>query len=139
MSKNNNRFKELVNYRLKKAKEKLQSAKNLYENRNYEDSVSRSYYAMLLASRAVLATKGLHSKTHSGTISLFGQHFVKEKLFPEEVSKFFPKGKRIREDADYGDFTIITDEDAKGEIENAGEFVKGAEHLIKKLYKMKEV
>ena len=131
----NNKFKELVDYRLKKAKGKLKSVMSLYENGYYEDSISRSYYAMLLAARAILVTKGLQSKTHSGTITLFFQHFVKEKLFPEDISKFLSKGKRIRENVDYGDFTIITDEDANEEIKNAKKFINEAEYLINKLYK----
>jgi uncharacterized protein (UPF0332 family) len=66
----------LVFYRLESAREKLTAAKDLLENKHYKDSVSRSYYAIFTAARALLATRQLDSSKHSGVIGLFNQHFV---------------------------------------------------------------
>ncbi|MER8277455.1 HEPN domain-containing protein, partial [Acinetobacter baumannii] len=44
-----------MNYRLAMADEKLNSAKILLEYKSYKDSISRSYYAMFTAVRAILA------------------------------------------------------------------------------------
>ena len=71
------RSKALVSYRLESAREKLSAAEDLFENGHYRDSVSRSYYAIFTAARALLVTKGLDSSKHSGVIALFNQHFVK--------------------------------------------------------------
>lgn len=43
----------LAKYRLSVGKEKLDSAKVLFSNNKYKDSVSRSYYAMFSAARVV--------------------------------------------------------------------------------------
>lgn len=51
-----NEKKDLSLYRLEDAKDKLSSAKVLLENNKFKDSVSRSYYAMFSAARALLAT-----------------------------------------------------------------------------------
>lgn len=72
--------KALVLYRLENAHEKLAAAKDLLDNKHYKDSVSRSYYAIFTAARALLAIKKLDSAKHSGVISLFNQHFVKNGL-----------------------------------------------------------
>lgn len=40
---------ELSKYRLELSKEKLESARILFESEKYKDSVSRSYYAMFSA------------------------------------------------------------------------------------------
>jgi uncharacterized protein (UPF0332 family) len=64
----------LVLYRLESAREKLTAAKDLLENKHYKDSVSRSYYAIFTAARALLATRQLDSSKHSGVISFFNQH-----------------------------------------------------------------
>lgn len=61
---------------------------------------------------------------------MFNQHIVKARLFAEEVSKFLPKAKRIREDADYGDFVKIAKEDAKSQREHARKFVTEAERTL---------
>jgi len=47
--------KELVQYRLDTAREKLQSSKILLDVGNYKDSIGRSYYAMFSGIRAILA------------------------------------------------------------------------------------
>ena len=46
---------DLVKYSLDNAKERLSSAKLLLDAGNYKDSISRSYYAIFPAVRAVLA------------------------------------------------------------------------------------
>ena len=39
--------KDLIQYRLDNAKEKLNSSKLLLDSGNYKDSIGRSYYAMI--------------------------------------------------------------------------------------------
>ena len=85
-------IKALISYRLESAREKLSAAEDLLEKRHYKDSVSRSYYAIFTAARALLATKRLDSSKHSGVIALFNQHFVKR---------------------DYGDFYIVSVNEAE--------------------------
>ena len=125
--------RELAKYRLKESEEKLDSAKILYENRKYKDCVSRSYYAMFTAARALLATKGLDSSKHSGIVSLFNQHFVKEGVVNKICGKILAEAKDIREESDYGDFVIISKEEAKHQIENAELFINEVKKIIEKL------
>ncbi len=54
----------------------LESAKVLYRSELYDDSISRAYYSILHAARAVLLTQNLVTKSHSGLQRLFGQYFV---------------------------------------------------------------
>jgi hypothetical protein len=57
--------------RLARAKGHLKSARDLLAADDFADSVSRSYYAVFQAARALLATEGLESRKHSGVVSLF--------------------------------------------------------------------
>ena len=54
--------------RLKRANQHLKSARDLLANEDFSDSVSRSYYAIFQAARALLATEGLESRKHSGVV-----------------------------------------------------------------------
>lgn len=110
---------DLANYRLSKAMEKLKAARLLLDNADYSDSVSRSYYAVFTAARALLALKGLDSKKHSGVISLFNQHFVKTNIVGKEAGNILRTSKGFREDADYADYIEITKEVAEKEFEKA--------------------
>lgn len=48
---------------LKKAEEKLEAAKRLFNEGFYDDTTSRAYYAMYHAAKACLALEGLSPKT----------------------------------------------------------------------------
>ena len=61
---------------LGKAELKLGAARELYDKGFFEDSASRSYYAMFHAARAALARVGVTTKTHEGTVSEFGRVLV---------------------------------------------------------------
>jgi len=123
----------LAVYRMQKAKEILIESEDNLNQKHYGLSVNRSYYAMFTSARALLGMKELDSSKHSGVIALFNQHIIKAGIFPKELSKFLPKAKDMREDADYGDFIEITEEDAQTQLENAKKFVKEAERILKKM------
>ena len=52
-------------------------AEKLLKSGDYEDSVSRAYYAVFHAAQGVLLTEGLAAATHQGLMNLFGLHMVK--------------------------------------------------------------
>jgi len=122
----------LVLYRLESAREKLSAANDLLENKHYKDSVSRSYYAIFTAARALLATKQLDSSKHSGVIALFNQHFVKDGVVAKSASKWLERSKLYREQADYGDFYVVSREEAEAQIQSARQFIEEVENAVEK-------
>ena len=127
------RVVDLIQYRLKSSKEKLNSATILLENKQFNDSLSRSYYAMFTAARALLATKRLDSSKHSGVISLFNQHFVKTGIVAKDLGQMLMKGKDLRENGDYKDFVEVSMEEAQQQYSDAEEFIKQIEDALGKL------
>ena len=125
----------LAKYRIEKSQENLQESEDALKQDHFGMSVNRSYYAMFTSARAILVLKELDSSKHSGVIALFSQHIIKPGLFPKELSKFFRKAKRIREDADHGDFVEITKKDAQMQLEHAKEFVEEAENSLQEMIK----
>lgn len=123
-------IKALVSYRLESAREKLSAAEDLLEKRHYKDSVSRSYYAIFTAARALLATQRLDSSKHSGVIALFNQHFVKSGEVRKDASKWLERAKLYREQADYGDFYVVSLNEAEAQIQSAREFIGEIETAI---------
>lgn len=125
----------LAKYRLEKAQKNLKEAEDALKQEHFEMSANRSYYAMFTSARAILALKEMDSSKHSGVIALFSQHIIKPGFFPKELSKFLRVAKRMREDADYGDFVEITKEDAQMQLEHAKEFVEEAENSLQEIIK----
>ncbi|NJD77937.1 MAG: HEPN domain-containing protein [Candidatus Methanoperedens sp.] len=93
---------------LEESKEKLDSAKLLLENEYFKDAVSRAYYCMYNAARALLLTKDMSPKTHKGLISKFGEEFMKMEDDARSYATSLHKAEDLREMADYGLYKEIS-------------------------------
>lgn len=112
----------LVSYRLESAREKLESAKLLFEAGKYRDSIGRSYYAVFTAVRAVLAKDRTDFSKHAGVIAYFQKEYIKTGIFDRKYSKYLQTAFQIRNSCDYDDFFIASKEDAREQLERAEEF-----------------
>lgn len=110
----------------------LASARLLFQAGRWADAISRAYYAMLYAARALLASEGQSSKTHRGTVALLQQHFVRTGRLPAEIAKLLPGAMAFRERADYGVRTRLTKEDAGRTIEAAGRFLEATKGAVRR-------
>jgi uncharacterized protein (UPF0332 family) len=95
-----------IQLKIDKAKSLITEVDILIENHFYTTAVSRLYYSCFHATKALLLTKDLTSKTHSGTIKLLSQHFVATGEFEKQQAVFFAKLMKERIDEDYNDFII---------------------------------
>lgn len=116
------KWRELSDYRIEAAKETLQTARLLYENARYKDSVNRSYYTIFHSMRAVLALEGVDYKKHSGVISHFREKYVKTSIFSKKLSIIVGRASLIRNQSDYEDFFLVSAEDAEKQLLDAAEF-----------------
>ncbi len=124
---------DLARYRIEKASRQLLIATQSLKNGFVEEVVAKSYYCILTSMRALLAMKGLDARTHEGVINLFHKHFVREKTFPDTFNKIIIDLKDLREDADYGDFTEISENAAKQALKDAEEFFVVAKKALDQL------
>jgi uncharacterized protein (UPF0332 family) len=115
---------------LDEANEKLEASKSLMDNGFFDDSVSRSYYAIYNAAKAALVSKDLDAKTHSGLISLFSKEFVKTGEIKVEVGKAMSHVQEGREKADYEPLIDADREEAEEMLEKAEAFVSAVEDLF---------
>lgn len=124
---------DLSRYRMAKAKEDLDTARENLENGKYRASVNRSYYAVFHALRAVTALDHFDSGKHSGIIAFFNQHYVKTGIFDKSISKMVDSCYRMREKADYDDFYLVAKEDAVLQLAKARRIICSVEaYLITK-------
>jgi len=77
------------------ARERLESACILFDNEKYADAISRAYYSMFFATKALLLEKNIHTRTHRGLISQFSMEFVKNQKFPQELFNLLTRAKKI--------------------------------------------
>ena len=118
-----------------KARKFIESAKVLIDVNDYDSAVSRTYYAMFFITEALFLTKNLAPKSHSGLISLFGDHFVKTNIFPKEMGRQLNGAYDKRLMGDYGTSIVIDKNEAQGLLNIGQDFIENiAEYLKKKKY-----
>src|SRR6266581_2301751 len=104
---------------LGKAELKLGAARELYDKGFFEDSASRSYYAMFHAARAALARVGVTTKTHEGTVSEFGRILVLRGIFPRDLGRALAEAKAARETYEYSATMEIASDEAEALLRDA--------------------
>ena len=98
---------ELSRYRFETGIEAINDAKLMYENERYKNALNRAYYGIFHAIRAVNALDGFDSSKHSGVIAHFNKNYVKEGVFPKELSKIIRLASENREKADLKEKSIV--------------------------------
>ena len=102
--------KDLIHYRLERAKETLQDAKLLAEKQRWNSAINRLYYAAYYAVIALLLKGNFKTTTHNGVKSKFSEQFIKTKLFPAELGRIYSQLFTWRQKGDYADLFDFTEE-----------------------------
>jgi uncharacterized protein (UPF0332 family) len=120
-----------IQLKLSKAKSLLAEATILMQHQFYTTVINRLYYACFHATRALLLTKDLVPKTHSGVVAQLHLHFVQDGSFDKEQAAFFSRLMQERIEDDYSDY-MLPGADVKEFIEPAHAYVAYIEGLISK-------
>jgi uncharacterized protein (UPF0332 family) len=84
-----------------RAQKSLQSARLLLRDSLLEDTLSRAYYAILHAARAVLLAEGVNVTSHRAVRRLFGQHLIKSGKLSAHLATILAEEQDDRMLADY--------------------------------------
>ena len=114
---------ELIRGYLAKAEEKLGVVDRLLAQQDFEDAVSRAYYAAFYAAQALLLSEDLESRSHHGLVALVGLHFVKTGRLDKKFGRALSHLMEDRQQSDYNLFSGLEKEDAEQALEEAKAFV----------------
>ena len=124
--------KELIQYRMERARETLNTAQLLRDqNADTASIVNRAYYAMFYAALAILATIGEETSKHTGVLALFDRHFVKTGILPKEMGKFLHTAFDTRQTGDYEDKLEVSRAMAERMVDFAVQFVNSIEEKLR--------
>ena len=125
-----NQREKAIQLKLDKAKALMKEVEYLLQNDFFTTAVSRLYYNCFHATKALLLTKDIAPKTHSGAAHLLHEHFVKQNLFDINHATFFSILMNKRIDSDYSDFMIANREEDFKLIEPAKQYLEYVIGLI---------
>ena len=120
-----------ANYRLERAKQDLSDAEFNYEAHRYLNANNRAYYSIFHAIRAVLALERVDFKRHKDVLAYFNQHYLKTEIFPRSIGRKISEASKIREDSDYDDEFVPTEEETRNQIDTAKELIDLVENYLK--------
>jgi len=133
MTKGKSYKRDLIHYRLDLAREMLRDAQVLKENGGSAVSiVNRAYYSVFYAALALLVTEDVEPNKHVGVLAKFDELFVRQGIFPREMSRILHHAFDMRQAGDYQKSKVITEEQAIEVLHSAEEFV---DVIVKKLLK----
>ena len=96
----------------------------------YADAVSRAYYAILHAARAVLQLHGVTAESHTGVRSMFGLHIVKTGLVEPEWGAEIGRSEGRRIASDYDVSAEFDETDGREACERADAFLNRMRPLL---------
>lgn len=128
----------LARHRLCRAREAVVEGEHLFAKDAFMGAVNRFYYGAFYAARALLAIRQVDSSKHSGVISLFQKHFVKTGLVGVDRAKALPRAFEKRQKSDYGDFAVVTQEEAEAVREEVQAFVEECARVLERLITQKQ-
>ena len=92
---------EEIKKEISRSKKSLKSSKKLFEEGLFEDAISRSYYAVLHAAKAVLLSENVMVSSHEAVKRLFGMHLIKTGKIEPKFSKILSEEQDEHYLADY--------------------------------------
>lgn len=132
MSLDNEDRKALIAYRQEKADMALDDAAFLIDAGKYGLAANRLYYALYYAASALLLSKGIATKRHSGLMAQIHLHFVKRGILSSDEGALFKVMFSLRHEDDYEDFIEV-------ERADIDEYTPQVTALVKKLKDLVEV
>ncbi len=124
--------KDLIKYRLSRARETFEAAQILAENDKWNSTINRLYYAAYYAISALLLSKDLSPTTHNGVKQKFSEFFIKEELIPKEFGKIFSQLFTWRQKGDYDDLFDFDKEKVLPYFDPVEELIELTEEMTEK-------
>ena len=92
---------EEIKKECQRAEKSFQSSRLLLRDTLLEDALSRAYYTILHAARAVLLAEGVNVTSHRAVRRLFGQHLIKSGKLSAHLATILAEEQDDRILADY--------------------------------------
>lgn len=123
-------IKDIIRYKIEKAHTVFTEAKEVASLKRWNLTGNRLYYSVYHICSALLLSNGVISKSHSGTIHLFGEKFIRSGVLPKEYGKLITRLFELRLSGDYDDLFNATEDIIMPLFPQVEHFITEMEKLI---------
>ena len=120
----------VVGLELEKANSMLLQTGMSIENKMWDLTANRLYYAAFHAVCALLIHNGIHVGTHKGAQVMFNKEFVQKGEMSVADNHLFSRLQQLREEGDYNCYIETTKEEIMPYVESTKEFIVKISNLI---------
>ena len=103
----------LITLQKEKAYRFLQEADDMVIQQRWNLAANRYYYECYHMVHAAFITKGIMTKSHDGTLTELGRHFILTGKLDKQYGRFFARMIQLRLKADYNNISDVTEEEVK--------------------------
>ncbi len=121
---------DIIRIKISKAIRTLSEAEKMIEFNFSTAALNRLYYACFYAATALLFSKDIFTKTHTGVKQMLGLHFISTGQPSITFGQFYSNIFRSRQGYDYDDFADADMEMVKELIIIAKEFVDESRKIL---------
>jgi uncharacterized protein (UPF0332 family) len=115
---------------LRKAEKALRAAEILLREQDADSAAGRAYYAMLHIAQALLRSKELRYRKHSGAHAAFGEHFAKTSILDPKYHRWMLAAFNNRLTSDYDIDVTLDLETVSAMLEQSREFLVTARDYL---------
>jgi uncharacterized protein (UPF0332 family) len=123
----------IIHIRVERADEEMRATRKLIEDGLYRIACTRAYYAAFLMTTAVLLTLNVARTKHSGVEAAFHEQFIRGARIEAEYGRLYALLRKTREDSDYNDRVIATEDMARQRLADAERFVARLERYLREV------
>ncbi len=124
---------DLCKYRFEQANESISEADILLSSGLYRGAINRAYYAMFYSLQVFVVMNRVTVSKHSGVITFFDKNYIKPGIIDRKFSKWLHRLFDLRQDADYGDMFMPSEEQCREAVNQSKDFVKEMEQYFEKV------
>ncbi|HEY9722820.1 MAG TPA: HEPN domain-containing protein [Oscillatoriaceae cyanobacterium] len=121
---------DVVQFRLNRASETMDEARDLATRQHWNGAANRLYYACYYAVTAWMASRALTVSKHTHVRSTLNRDLVKPGLISEALGNFFNDLYELRTESDYLDFKHLEASDVEALVPQAENFIRTIKGLL---------
>jgi uncharacterized protein (UPF0332 family) len=120
----------LIKLQTEKSQRFLLEADEMVLQKRWSLAANRYYYACYHIVHAVFIKQGIATKTHDGTLTELGKHFILTGQLDKKYGRFYARMIQLRIKADYNSIVEVTEAEVLEMSPLSHEFVAALEVLI---------
>ena len=120
----------IVQLELERAKRTFAEVETLKAAGMWNGVCNRLYYAVFHAVSALLIHDGHQVNTHHGSHAVFGLHYIKTGILPEDFGRLYNQLQTMREESDYNCAFEADQEELENRIEPARKMIETIEKMV---------